>query len=112
MDPRLEPGPRVDVARFYPLPVGIVAWSAPEPRLTVVVKATFTIAADGIAELATEQEPLTLDRPFPRCDDGDLEAASDFAPRKARADVLLAGSAHAHAPMHTLTAGFAVDGMR
>ena len=100
------------VARLCPLPIGVLAWRAPEPMLTVVVKATFLLGADGKSTLAAEQEPLWLDRPVTSGSFGDLDRACDFVPRKTRVDVLLTGHARAEAAMHVLPAGFAVDKLR
>jgi hypothetical protein len=104
--------PSLRVARLCPLPIGVLAWRAPEPTLTVIVKATFLLGADGKATLAAEQEPLWLDRPIVGGSFGDLDRACDFVPQKARVDVLLTGHAHAEAAMHVLPAGFAVDKLR
>jgi hypothetical protein len=100
------------VARLCALPIGVLAWRAPEPTLTVVVKATFLLGADGKSTLAAEQEPLWLDRPVVDGAFGDLDRACDFVPPKARVDVLLTGHARAEAAMHVLPAGFAVDKLR
>jgi hypothetical protein len=102
----------VRVARLCALPIGVLAWRAPEPTLTVVVKATFLLGAGGQATLAAEQEPLWLDRPVPGGAFGDLDHACDFVPLKARVDVLLTGHARSEAAMHVLPAGFAVDKLR
>lgn len=113
-DPRrgaLDAGP-LRVARLCPLPIGVLAWRAPEPTLTVVVKATFVLGADGTSTLAAEQEPLSLDRPAPGGSFGALDRASDFVPLKARVDVLLTGHARSEAAMCVLPAGFAVDKLR
>ena len=100
------------VARLCALPIGVLAWRAPEPTLTVVVKATFLLGTDGKSTLAAEQEPLWLDRPVVDGSFGDLDRACDFVPPKARVDVLLTGHARAEAAMHVLPAGFAVDKLR
>ena len=107
----LDAGP-LRVARLCPLPIGVLAWRAPEPTLTVVVKATFVLGADGTSTLAAEQEPLSLDRPAPGGSFGEIDRASDFVPLKARVDVLLTGHARSEAAMCVLPAGFAVDKLR
>ena len=112
MDPRTNPSPLVNVALLCPVSVGVVAWSAPEPTLTVVVKVTLTLPEDGAARLAEQQEPLSLDEQGALGEPGDLDRASDFAPLKARTDILVAGHAYATSPMHVLSAGFAVDKLR
>ena len=81
--------PQVDVASLCPLPVGVVSWQSPGRVLSVIVKATFAIAKDGAVTLSPVQEPLCLDRKSPLGTDDELQYASDFAPLKARADVLL-----------------------
>jgi hypothetical protein len=100
------------VARLCALPIGVLAWRAPEPTLTVIVKATFSLHEDGTATLADEQEPLAIDRPAAGGSFGDLDRACDFVPLKARVDVLLTGHARSEAAMHVLPAGFAVDKLR
>ena len=107
----LDAGP-LRVARLCSLPIGVLAWRAPEPTLTVVVKATFSLDEDGTATLAAKQEPLSIDRAAAGGSFGDLDRASDFVPLKARVDVLLTGHARSEAAMHVLPAGFAVDKLR
>ncbi|HVY47785.1 MAG TPA: DUF2169 domain-containing protein, partial [Minicystis sp.] len=111
------------VASFCSLPCGVVAWSAAEPHadagggapkpaspmLTVIVKATFSLAVDGEAPLAPEQEPLRGDQADPFGDPAGLWYASDFAPRKARADVSVVGHAYAAAPTTSIAARFSFD---
>src|SRR4051812_12301557 len=99
------------VLSLCPFPVGVVPWASPIPTLTVIVKATFNLAKDGEAAIVPAQEPLTLDRPSP-FGLAELEAASDFAPRKARADVLLVGYAHAESAATMIPARLVVDQMR
>ena len=97
----------MDLALLCPFPVGVVDWSSPEPRRTVIVKATFTLDRDGELRLAPEQRPLDLDRPS-RVFPDELEAASDFAPHKERVDVLLCGHAHAAAPTSAMALAFEI----
>ncbi len=87
----------MDVASFCSLPVGVLAWNAPRPVATVIVKATFSLDRDGAATLAKEQEPLSVDR---RQADSDTELyyGSDFVPLKKAADVLVVGHAWAQDP--------------
>jgi hypothetical protein len=101
--------PLARVARLCALPIGVLAWRAPEPTLTVVVKATFLLGLDGTATLAAAQEPLSVDRPAPGGSHGDLARACDFIPLKARVDLLLTGHARAEAATHVLPVGFAID---
>jgi hypothetical protein len=100
----------MDVASLCPLPVGIVPWASPEPTCTVVIKATFALDRDGDARLADEQDPLSIDRPS-AIDADELESATDFAPLKARADILLVGHASAELPTTAIAALLRVDGL-
>jgi hypothetical protein len=100
---------QVDVASLCPLPVGVVSWQSPGRVLSVIVKATFTIAKDGAVTLAPVQEPLSLDRKSPLGTDDELHYASDFAPLKARADLLLVGHAYADVAMPSIRARLVVD---
>lgn len=82
------------------LPVGIVRWHGPGPRLSVIIKATFAFPRedDGALTLADEQEPLSTgilvkgDKVL----GGSAQVAypNDFVPFKGAADVLVTGSAH------------------
>jgi Uncharacterized protein conserved in bacteria (DUF2169) len=83
----------VELVSFCPLSLGAVSWSAPEPMLTVLVAATYSLAKDGEAALADAQEPLRAD---------------DFVPRKARADVILVGHARAAEPASSIRARISV----
>jgi hypothetical protein len=100
----------MDVASLCPLPVGIVPWASPEPTCTVVIKATFSLDSDGEARLAEVQDPLSVDRPS-AIDPDELESATDFAPLKARADILLVGHASADTPTTAIAALLRVDGL-
>lgn len=77
------------------LGIGLLRWFDPEHRLTVIVKATFTLAGERLA-LADEQPPLSLDQTRERPGGAaELYYPSDFVPFKPRADVLLLGHAYA-----------------
>jgi hypothetical protein len=102
--------PPIDVALRCDLPVGVVRWNGPEPWLTVVVKASFSLAGDDVW-LAPEQAPLTGDVPSPIAE-GELSAASDFVPHKPRADVMLVGAAHAGEMVWAIPAAFAIGALR
>jgi hypothetical protein len=99
----------------YSFPVLPLPWEAkPGQRmLTVVVKATFRLVPGGEAVLADAQDPLGGDQPW----QGDARAAlfrpTDWVPFKPRADVLLAGHAHAprRAPVEALVARLACGGV-
>jgi hypothetical protein len=99
----------VEVASFCSLPIGVVRWHGAGPTLSVVVKATFSISGDGEASLAPLQEPLSLERPDPDADRDGLLTPSDFAPQKARADVMLVGHAFAPEPSRTIPARLVLD---
>lgn len=100
----------MQLARICPFPVDVVPWSAPEPRLTVIVKATYALDRDGELHLAGEQRPLDGDQPEGSADD--LVTASDRAPHKERVDVLLAGHAHAAAPTTAIEVSLTVGALR
>jgi hypothetical protein len=99
----------MDVASLCSLPVGVVWWESPERSLTVIVKGTFALDREGEARLAARQEPLSLDRESAKGDADELDYASDFVPRKARADVLIVGHAHSVVPLERIRARLAVD---
>ncbi len=95
--------------RALRLPVGVVAWNAPAPTLTVIVKVTLTFGpgceVDGEAtwaELASVQPPLSGTVMLAPGSSA-LAHPTDFVPLKQRADVLVKG--HAYAPLRPSTAG-------
>lgn len=75
-----------DVFLLDPVAVGFVRWRDTERATTLVVKATFALGAES-APTPTEPDPLWLGDG----EAGHLDGASDFAPRKARVDVLIGG---------------------
>jgi hypothetical protein len=79
----------VEIFCACPFPVATLAWepAASRASVTVCVKATFVLAP-GVATLAPLQEPIRLEAPS--------ADAPDVVPYKPRADIVLAG--HAHAP--------------
>ncbi|MBW2458574.1 MAG: DUF2169 domain-containing protein [Deltaproteobacteria bacterium] len=93
------------------LPVGVTTSRAEAPRLTVVVKMTLSFRQSSKAtgpvraRLAADQLPLSLDEPSLAFDarPDELHYASDFAPRKAAADVLVVGHAHPAEPVRHFT---------
>ena len=95
------------VYAFCPLSIGAVFFRAPEPRVAIVAKATYTIPNDASrlvqCALASEQDPLRGNEPSRFADlrlrrgQSDADYASDFVPRRARVDVTLAGHAFAEA---------------
>ncbi len=105
--------PRAPVltASLCPLPVGVLRWRGPTPRITVIVKATYSIERDGTAELLAAQPPLSLDVPDPHGNPSALWYPSDFVPRKARADVTLVGGAFADPASALIPVQLLVDGL-
>jgi hypothetical protein len=99
------------VTSLCPLPFGVVAWASPQPWLTAIVKATFSIDRDGVPQLAAEQRLLDDDRPSDHAAD-ELAGASDFAPQKERVDVLLVGHARAAEPSAAIAASFELGDLR
>ncbi|HZO12526.1 MAG TPA: DUF2169 domain-containing protein [Polyangiaceae bacterium] len=95
------------VACLCSLPVGIVRWHAPQPTTTVIVKATFGLDGEGLQKV---QQGLDGDDAGSIGTEEELERASDFAPRKPRADVLLVGHAHSAEPHEGWIAAVEVDG--
>jgi hypothetical protein len=101
----------MEIVALSPLPVGSFLWQqrAGVWVLTVVSKATYTLAP-GELRLAAEQEPINdRDRPWSE-EIRSLYAASDLAPVKPRADVVLVGQAYAPggAPVRSLLARLTV----
>lgn len=91
------------------VPVGVLAWNAPAPKLSVIVKLTLTFGptceVDGEAtwaELTPVQAPLS-GTVMLAPGSSSLAYPSDFVPVKQRADVLVTG--HAYAPLRPSTAG-------
>jgi hypothetical protein len=99
------------VASLCSLPVGVLRWRGPTPRLTVIVKATYAIGRDGEATLAASQLPLSLDLADPHGDARALWYASDFVPRKARADVTIVGGAFADPASALIPVQLLLDGL-
>lgn len=100
----------MNVVALCSFPFGVVRWRAPEPTLTAIVKVTLSLDNNGRASLAKKQDPLSLDRPRP-APHAELSYATDFAPRKAQADILLVGHARAVAPVSSISASFSVGAM-
>lgn len=95
-----------------PLPVGIVPFRAPEPRLSVIVKVTCSLHEnpDGSRSFirSDKQEPLSL--PVPSMLAGasmdDLAYPGDFVPRKAAMDALVTGHAYSVQPTGQINVEF------
>src|SRR5690242_18476689 len=88
----------MDVVSTCPLPVSSIVWRTGDGSfaMTVVCKATFALAMLE-SPLAPEQDPVQEVDDFWDDDEArSLHAASDLAPLKLRADVIVLG--HAHAP--------------
>jgi hypothetical protein len=105
----------VEIESLCPFPVATVIWE-PKPgewSLTVCVKATFALVHGRTAEIAPQQVPLCDDLYWDGSPNASLYAPSDFAPMKARADVLLVGHAYAKGgvPVEQLTARMRVGGV-
>lgn len=106
----------MDLLRDTAFEVGWFVWSSTRTRhaMTVVIKATFELVADGMAELATAQALLTGDEHH----DDDVEQSvryeSDLAPTKPCGESLLVGSCYAPGgrPASSLSVGFRVGGVR
>src|SRR5580693_4183189 len=91
-----------------PLEVGSIVWQEDRGALwlTLICKATFRVLP-GQMEIAADREPVRAEDAHVLDDPGkSLHAPGDLAPRKARADVALVGSAYAPrgAPVRSLVA--------
>ena len=101
----------MEVLAFDPLRVGVVSWRAPEPRLTVIVKATYDIVPDGRAALSAEPDGLSGDIPLERGDADELRYASDFVPWKATPEVMIVGEVFGAVPSSMLYGRFRGAGL-
>ncbi|WP_437335088.1 DUF2169 family type VI secretion system accessory protein [Sorangium sp. So ce394] len=102
----------MNVFAAAPVPVASILWqpSAGSWVLTVVCKATFLLRP-GESPLAPDQEaPTPHDAAWDDAPSRSLQSASDLAPAKPRADVVLVGFAYApgKAPARSLVARLAV----
>jgi uncharacterized protein YjbI with pentapeptide repeats len=86
----------LELAAMAPLSLGRMLWrdGAGALQLTVIAKATFEIRPDHTARLV-DPYPLFGDMYFEENRSRSLRVATDFAPRKARVDVLFSGAAYA-----------------
>ena len=91
----------MELAPLAPLALGWLTWrdAAGVTQLTVIAKATFEIRPDHTARIV-EPYPLFGDVHFEENPGRSLRVASDFAPRKARVDVLFTGAAYAPVGEH------------
>lgn len=96
----------MEIVSLCPFRAATLVWQArpSEWTLTVVVKGTFQLVADGEASVAARQDPIGADRHWDDDPEGSLYAPCDRAPFKPRADVLLVGHAFASEPTTHLTA--------
>jgi uncharacterized protein YjbI with pentapeptide repeats len=105
----------MELAPLSPLALGWLLWkdAAGVTQLTVVAKATVEIRPDHTARLV-EPYPLFGDLYFEENEGRSLRVASDFAPRKARVDVLFTGAAYApvgeHVTHRSIRLAMAVSG--
>jgi|GEM_PF-149223 len=86
----------MELVTFAPVALGAVRWvdAGGATNLTVIVKATFELR-HGAAALLVQPYPLFGDLPYEENEGRSLRIASDFAPSKPRADVLVTGTAYA-----------------
>lgn len=100
---------RVDAVR--PVAAGAIAWQSGDRwSLTVMVKATFSIVEEGLAELIAPAA-LCMEERFARegAPSSPIEEP-DLAPYKPQVDVTFVGSVHAPHPVQALRARIAVAG--
>lgn len=98
------------------LPVAVTTYRAREPRLTVIVKTTFSYRANATtdgprpARFASRQLGIFLAEPSLALDAraDELHYPSDLAPRKAQADLLIVGHAHAVEPTERIEGRVAI----
>ncbi|MEZ4313085.1 MAG: DUF2169 domain-containing protein [Polyangiaceae bacterium] len=93
----------LEIASLAPLPVGVLFWYAPEATLTAITKLTLDLTPEG-ARLAPSPEPFHPEEPSLIGCPFELHHPGDFAPRKARCDLLLTGSAYAAGPTRVIGA--------
>lgn len=101
----------MDVVALNPVSCGAVLWRAGGLlRVTVVVKATFALSADGDAALLAPEPIEREDRHHDEDPSRSLRAASETAPYLPGAGVVLTGHAHAPrgAPVAALSARLAL----
>jgi uncharacterized protein YjbI with pentapeptide repeats len=86
----------LELSALAPLALGTLAWrdAAGALNLTVIAKVTLEIRPDHRARLA-DPYPLFGDLYFEENEGRSLRVASDYAPRKAKVDVLFTGGAYA-----------------
>lgn len=93
-----SPAPVLQIINGTPYRVAFMVWEDLEgkPKLTVIVKATFSIKSDGTVADAPEPLPVfTQDQHFRDDPNATVRFESDLVPFKPRADVVLVGQAHA-----------------
>ena len=100
----------MDLVSSGPLRTAQLRWLLANgaPALTVVCKATFSLRP-GESPLASQQDEPNEDDTYWDDDSArSLSASTDLVPFKARADVLLVGSAYAASPVRSLVARLCV----
>ncbi|MBK8258847.1 MAG: DUF2169 domain-containing protein [Polyangiaceae bacterium] len=100
----------MELAITGPLRAALLRWILPTggPAVTVVCKATFNLRP-GESPLASQQdEPNEDDTYWDDDPQRSLSASTDMVPYKARADVVLVGSAYSSEPVRSLLARLAV----
>src|SRR5260221_13152742 len=97
----------VAIENLRPISSGAMLWRRNgRLSLTVIAKATLTLAVDGLATLAKPIDIWNESRPL--AGGRALFADSDLVPYKPRADVIYAGSAWAPRPVQALHARLGV----
>jgi hypothetical protein len=88
----------MDIINTTPFIVATMLWEdlQEQPKLTVIIKGTFTIKANQVADVATEQLPVCIaDEHYAKDATAAVRCESDMVPVKPRADVVLIGRAQA-----------------
>jgi len=86
------------VASRFSMPVAVVPWAEMRGRVTVLVKLSYEVHADGSVTFAGRHDPLTPDT---ASQEGVLLFPSDFVRKKARCDVILVGRVVTMPPART-----------
>lgn len=92
------PAELLNVVNETPFDVAAMPWENADGkcRLTIVLKATFTIAADGNVQIADEQLPVLFgDQHFDDDPLAPVRFESEMVPFKPRADLVVVGQAYA-----------------
>ncbi|HYH94573.1 DUF2169 domain-containing protein [Hyalangium sp.] len=86
----------MDIVKDTVMEVGYLVWQVrpPRPSLTVVAKATFSLAADGPSVLAEEQHPVSGPVFYEDDPQRSMRLDTDLAVWKTRGECFLAGTCH------------------